>query len=241
MIAPAGSETGADRQPEAAPWDGSRRLWSLWDMLRFYAEKLVVVDRYLTQLSIATHDPNIRQFDPSTLSLFKEKFAELSQTLEELGLPISKEICDELAVKLSAEPAPVPADLGGFVGRLFDIVRREIKSVYFIALSISERGFFDPSTPLWEVDFEAKFPTQGAFELEEAAKCTAWADQLQVVFHLMRIMEIGIHSVAKCLNIPDTTKPRERNWGTILEKIEKKISSRSSGSPPWTFPDDSNI
>ena len=141
MIAPAGSETGADRQPEAAPWDGSRRLWSLWDMLRFYAEKLVVVDRYLTQLSIATHDPNIRQFDPSTLSLFKEKFAELSQTLEELGLPISKEICDELAVKLSAEPAPVPADLGGFVGRLFDIVRREIKSVYFIALSISERGF----------------------------------------------------------------------------------------------------
>jgi len=182
MIAPAGSETGADRQPEAAPWDGSRRLWSLWDMLRFYAEKLVVVDRYLTQLSIATHDPNIRQFDPSTLSLFKEKFAELSQTLEEFGLPISKEICDELAVKLSAEPAPVPADLGGFVGRLFDIVRREIKSVYFIALSISERGFFDPSTPLWEVDFEAKFPTQGAFELEEAAKCTAWADQLQVVF-----------------------------------------------------------
>ena len=182
MIAPAGSETGADRQPEAAPWDGSRRLWSLWDMLRFYAEKLVVVDRYLTQLSIATHDPNIRQFDPSTLSLFKEKFAALSQTLEELGLPISKEICDELAVKLSAEPAPVPADLGGFVGRLFDIVRREIKSVYFIALSISERGFFDPSTPLWEVDFEAKFPTQGAFELEEAAKCTAWADQLQVVF-----------------------------------------------------------
>src|SRR4051794_7357235 len=39
MIAPAGSENGADRQPTAAPWDGPRRLWSLWDMLEFNAGK----------------------------------------------------------------------------------------------------------------------------------------------------------------------------------------------------------
>jgi hypothetical protein len=36
MIPPdAGSENGADWQPSAAPLDGSRRLWSLWDMMRF--------------------------------------------------------------------------------------------------------------------------------------------------------------------------------------------------------------
>src|SRR3954453_3801842 len=38
MTAPeAGSEHWADRQPAAVPWDGSRRLWSLWEMLELEA------------------------------------------------------------------------------------------------------------------------------------------------------------------------------------------------------------
>ena len=35
MIAPAGSELWAEWQPNAGPCDGSRRLWSLWDMVNF--------------------------------------------------------------------------------------------------------------------------------------------------------------------------------------------------------------
>jgi hypothetical protein len=37
MIATAGSEIGTDRQPDTVPWDGSPRLWSLWEMLKKHA------------------------------------------------------------------------------------------------------------------------------------------------------------------------------------------------------------
>jgi hypothetical protein len=39
----------------------------------------------------------------------------------------------------------------------------------------------------------------------------------------MRLMEIGIGAVARCLGIPDPIKPSERNWGRILESIQKGI------------------
>ena len=35
----------------------------------------------------------------------------------------------------------------------------------------------------------------------------------------MRIMEIGIRALAKSLQIPDPTRPIEKNWGSILERI----------------------
>jgi hypothetical protein len=241
MIAPAGSELWADWQPDAALWDNSRRLWSLGDMLRFYAEKFIVTDRYLTQLRIAARDPNVHRFDPSALAKLKEEFAGLSQTLEEMGLLISKEICDELAAKFSTEPPPVPSELQGFVNRLFDIVRRELKSIYFVALSGPEKGMFDPSVPLLGFDFEKKFPTHGAFELDEAAKCMALGRSTATVFHLMRIMEAGIRAIAQCLNIPDPIKPSERNRVKMLESIKRQAASRTKGNPPWVSASDKNI
>src|SRR4051794_19710362 len=52
MIAPAGSEDWADRQPVAVPWDGTRRLWSLWEtMQRFDAAKFLDISTRLAQLS----------------------------------------------------------------------------------------------------------------------------------------------------------------------------------------------
>src|SRR5215471_16908087 len=97
--------------------------------------------------------------------------------------------------------------------------------------------YFAPTQTLFGRDFESKFPS-AAFEVDEAAKCFALSRPTATVFHLMRGMEVGIHAVRASLGIPAPVKDWERNWGKILESIEKEMISRSSASPPrWNAGD----
>ena len=88
-----------------------------------------------------------------------------------------------------------------------------------LVIETDKQNYFKPSAPLFGSDFAAKFASNGVYELDEAAKCLALGRSTAGVFHLMRIMEVGIRSLARCLQIPDPVKPADRNWGKILEKI----------------------
>lgn len=189
-------------------------------MMRFYAEKFVEADRSLTQLVLVANNPALKAFDPASLKHAQDQFAWLSRTLGELALPVSQELCDEFAIELAKNPPP--SELIGYLTRLWDIMRRELRAVHFLALSTPEKSLFEPSAPLFGADFAAKFKTSGAFELDEAAKCMALGRPTAAVFHLMRILELGIAAFATCLGIPDPIKPAERNWGIILKKIKEE-------------------
>lgn len=88
-------------------------------------------------------------------------------------------------------------------------------------------------------EFRARFLSV-AFDLDEAAKCFALGRATACVFHLMRLMEIGIRAVARCLGIPDPTKPAERNWGTILRAIKEDLDAHVGQQPTkvWSIATD---
>ncbi len=76
----------------------------------------------------------------------------------------------------------------------------------------------------------------GVYELDKASKCLALSRPTACVFHLMRVIEIGIRAISKCLKIPGPIKPADRNWGKMLcaikGGIENKwptVSNRTSG------------
>jgi hypothetical protein len=54
----------------------------------------------------------------------------------------------------------------------------------------------------------------------------------------MRILEIGIAAVARCLGIPDPIKPSQRNWGFILKAIKDELDRRVAAKLPasWASP-----
>ena len=85
-----------------------------------------------------------------------------------------------------------------------------------------KQKYYDPAQPLFGNDVASKFLSV-IFELDEGAKCLALGRPTACVFHLMRIMEIGVRAMARCLNVPDPTKPAERNWGHILNEIGRGI------------------
>jgi hypothetical protein len=115
--------------------------------------------------------------------------------------------------------------LGGIVseiqGRLHDELERTL------IFCIEENAeYFEPTEPLFGKEFEDKFATHGIFELDEAGKCLALSRGTAAVFHLMRIMEIGIRAVAKSLGISDPIKPSNRNWHQILKSIKEESDAR---------------
>ena len=42
----------------------------------------------------------------------------------------------------------------------------------------------------------------------------------------MRVMEIAVRAVARCLGVPDPTRPAEKNWGVVLGEIWKGIEAK---------------
>src|SRR6185312_16282503 len=57
MIPSAGSEIEADYQPAAAPWDGSRRQWSLWEMINFgFASAYMLLRELSIIIQVSNHN-----------------------------------------------------------------------------------------------------------------------------------------------------------------------------------------
>jgi hypothetical protein len=112
----------------------------------------------------------------------------------------------------------------GAKGSLDELKRtlvRELSLKTVLVLQSQEAVLYTPREPLFGQHFAAKFATHGAFELDEAAKCRALSRPTAAVFHLMRILELGISALSACLSIPDPVKPAERNWAIILKKIKE--------------------
>ena len=74
------------------------------------------------------------------------------------------------------------------------------------------------------------FPTTD-FDIEGAGKCIAFGQGTACVFHLMRVMEVGLRVLGDALNLPSTSN---RNWDDILNKADKEVKTRRTDqSPEW--------
>ena len=158
--------------------------------------------------------------DPVFVQLMIERGAEMQGHLVVLGAKITSLALDELAAKLQGTYKPTFVQLADEYREIGRNLRRELSLASLFALNDAEIPYFSPKHPLFGKDFDGKFRTKGIFELDEAAKCMALGRPTAGVFHLMRIMEIGIEATRKCLGIPDPVRPYERTWGEILKKIK---------------------
>ena len=72
----------------------------------------------------------------------------------------------------------------------------------------------------------AKFPTL-QYDIVEAGNCYAAGRSTAAVFHLMRIMEVGVQEFGKKLGV---TLAQEKNWQNILDEINKAVKALPKAS-----------
>jgi hypothetical protein len=67
-----------------------------------------------------------------------------------------------------------------------------------------------------------------ALDIAEAGKCFAFGRWTATVFHLMRVMEHGVHRFADKLGV--TINPRDP-WGAVLNAIDPAVNRMPAGTP----------
>jgi len=108
------------------------------------------------------------------------------------------------------------------VGRLKD----EIESRKFFSVEIDKQSFFKDNN-LFGKDVTEAFPS-AIIDIKEAGKCLAFERWTACVFHLMRVMEIGLKVICKYLKTTKVTDTKNKSWGFILRQCEECLKQ-----PEW--------
>jgi hypothetical protein len=99
-------------------------------------------------------------------------------------------------------------------------IRREMSLVTFFYMP-SEQSDFYQKNDLFGAKVNAKFPAI-QFDMIEAGNCFAMGRGTACVFHLMRIMEVGVQEFGKKLGV---VLVNEKNWQNILDELNKAIKA----------------
>jgi hypothetical protein len=105
----------------------------------------------------------------------------------------------------------------------------DMHSRVILVLQADRAGYYDGSKD-FGLDVQRAFPSV-AYDVTEAGKAYACNRSTACVFHLMRVLEIGLSVFAIRFNVPHA----HTNWQNIIEGIEKAV--RNMGADPNRPPD----
>jgi hypothetical protein len=151
--------------------------------------------------------------------------------------PHFEEICTELHLigasatcrKITALHKQRKATFGQFRelakelhGRLID----EFEASIFMSIDADKVRLFTEKQ-LFGADVESKFP-RTVVDIEEAGKCFAVGRHTATVFHLMRVMEVGLQGFATQVGVQRT---QDTNWQPIIDQATKAVLSLPATTP----------
>ena len=209
-------------------------------MQPFKVEVLLATSRSLISYCLFVRPREVE--NPVMRQSLIDKFEELRVLCEELRLPVAnkqikngQEYLSNVHIRLNPEEYQRMSNL--FVSTM----ETELSLRLFYAIKPEHAPLMnDPAGFGSEV--ADKFPS-ASYDIDEASRCLALGRYTAAVFHLMRIMEIGIRGMSRCLGVPDPIKQAERNWWAIQRKIKEAMEERGGNSAlkRWARPEDQAV
>lgn len=193
-------------------------------MLRVYARPFTEASELIGQLMHVLNDPQIDRFAEQTRDHLTAVLDRLIEQLQAMELTMTLYAAGRLRDHLWI-PDITARQCRDYLIQLRDRMPDELETTYLLSLTAKEKALYEPSVPLFGTRVQTDFPS-AIDDIEEAAKCMAFGRSTASAFHSMRVIEIAIRAVARCLNIPDPIKPADRNWGVVLKAIKDEIDRR---------------
>jgi hypothetical protein len=201
----------------------SGRLWSLWDMLRVYADSYVHLGMYI-------HDEFAGLFfnDPDETTGLKPRDERHKADLKEhLGVLIGH--CETLKLRHSKKMITSRLDDLPQTSRefrlLIDGMLTELKGRLFLHVPPHRASHYESEKSLSDAAKKA-FPS-AVPELRAARNAYALGLNIASVFHCMRALEHGLRAMAV-----DVGKTFDiQNWQNIIDEIEAEIRNEAKSLP----------
>lgn len=153
--------------------------------------------------------------------IVSEAITDLQPMTKLAGLDMTTKAVERLNAELSRDsinPRIVKDTIADIRRRMDD----ELANAVFFTLT-KNKDKIAPEQPLFGNIVALSFPST-LFDIEEAGKCLALGRSTASVFHLMRVLEVALLSLAQELKVSVSTE----NWNTVLISIENEIRSRRS-------------
>lgn len=199
----------------ANPYD----LVSWWDMERYSAHMFYQVARLLENLASLTTKTLENEFVPDTMLEGDSKGMKSAAAMcDSVGLTLSSMYAGQSSEVLTLGKQVTFRERSERIKVLQDRIQDEMSLLLVMRIPVRQAEFYD-KPELFGKAVNAKFPGI-QFDVVEAGNCYATGRSTAVVFHLMRIMEMGVQAFGTKLGV---SLAGEKNWQNILEETDKAI------------------
>jgi hypothetical protein len=214
-----------------APWETyPYRLISWWDMEKFSAARFYRIGTALQMLKEYADDDrksDVADIDEVAKKAMGEYLRRVSRDCSDTGLVISVKAADKVIALLDGEIGVTFHDqFFTALSHLEQTIEWEMQGVQFFRMPPDQAKFYD-QLQLFSSVVSAKFPNIQT-DMVEAGNCYAMGRSTACVFHLMRIMELGVREFGKKLGV---TLTQDKNWQPILNEVDKTIKALAPNHP----------
>lgn len=249
MIAPeAGSESGTDHQSLAAPLDGSRRLWSLWEMINYQIFGLIgwlklleqerqVMGEKLQVLAVLREiaPEEAQKIHPDNFTVTQADIDRINPFLsfagricQQLNLNKTEARVERFQIYMRPNILKTPSGIIDELKTLREALEDDVMFKYFYFYPDEKAKRLLRVDTEWDTAFQ-KFPSCKE-DAKTAVDCYALDRHVACVFHCMMALEYGLRALAGDVGLSFGTQ----QWNTIIEQIESEITKLRKTLPYGT-------
>ena len=214
-------------QCEDSWYSPESRLWSLYDVLRYFAGSFVTLMRDLQMAAfVASEQIDFGKGGAALMPLHREQCAVAVHNVGVIvdSLPLRKivKIRIKEVHRWLSEDQSITYDRAALrLKDLHDTIASDLSSgAYFLMLTPDEATLYEqPEGPPFGSDVHKRFP-QARYDIDHAAKCIALGESTAAVFHSMRAAELALQLLARRMGI---TYPEWSDWGKLLTDMDGKL------------------
>ena len=234
--------SGCDGGP-VQPWElNPYRLISWLEMLQFSADafywcggalRAIRCDCIIAAATCADGEPDflmVREVDAKAKDKALKSLTSIEGEFRKIGLKITADTVIELTEELKS--TTLNRNLQWLHGQIEAIERlsyKELKNKFFLYIPPERAKFFPTNVNprVFGEPVDTAFPS-AIYDIYESAMCLALARSSASVFHLMRVLEIGLTALGKVFGV----SLAHTNWEPAIREIESKIREMHK-EPTW--------
>ena len=198
-------------QPKQMPFG----VVTLFEMLRYAAEDFWKASSLLATLSgipVLIQHPNGRANTVDTVN-------QLLQHCHKLNLSVSLREAGKMIPAFN-DPATSPERIQDMAAHISSVIESELDSKMFFHMEPNRVEYWAPYWLVTEPIYNTFRYAHG--EMQCAGRCYAYGEPTACVFHLIRVVDSGLRSVAKSLEVGYDA----RNWSGIAKNIQSKMEKK---------------
>jgi hypothetical protein len=139
-----------------------------------------------------------------------------------LGLLSCFDQTERIIQRFRDGPAISPSEYAEMLQALLDRFLDETARHQYFMLPYHKLYFYSEARVIFGEHVNKSFQSAQK-DIECAAKCYAFGTNTAAVFHLMRVVEVGLRALGKSLNEPSLDPKRNPTWETILRRCDDEL------------------